>query len=83
MFKKHICEIPYVDLFFQAHAWITKASNYRSSVWKVSDKRPGNVPHVFPPFSFFGTDMLESLGSVHVFVCVFVTYFCCSSFHKL
>ncbi|KAJ6811526.1 uncharacterized protein M6B38_153105 [Iris pallida] len=25
----------------KAKAWITKASKYRSSVWKVSDKRPG------------------------------------------
>ncbi|KAJ8503832.1 hypothetical protein OPV22_004718 [Ensete ventricosum] len=25
----------------KANAWITKASKYRSSVWKVSDKRPG------------------------------------------
>ncbi|KAJ6817512.1 uncharacterized protein M6B38_410240 [Iris pallida] len=25
----------------KAKSWITKASKYRSSVWKVSDKRPG------------------------------------------
>ncbi|XP_074578421.1 uncharacterized protein LOC141834925 [Curcuma longa] len=25
----------------KANAWITKASRYRSSVWKVSDKQPG------------------------------------------
>lgn len=31
----------------QAKAWLTKASRYRSSVWKVGDKRPGKIVYRF------------------------------------
>ncbi|KAK6152550.1 hypothetical protein DH2020_015185 [Rehmannia glutinosa] len=42
--------------------WITRASRMRSSVWKISNKRPGELPVLFARYNASDSDSDELAG---------------------
>ncbi|WOL16314.1 hypothetical protein Cni_G25101 [Canna indica] len=73
--------IPKIDQ--KANSWISKASRYRSSVWKVSNKRPGSsssVPflgrkaNIYTYFLVVTFMNLKSSLFVQLFVVAFVIF---------